>query len=432
MLRRRFQAAASGLALLATVAACGTPSTGATATPRAMTGPLVIGNFNPFTGVDASFGPEMLAGCYPAIKLINDNGGVLGHQMQCLSVDTRGDPADAVTAAQKMLATTTNLVAVMGPSSDEALATAPLINRGQVPMFADTGQSAFDKTKYTYFWRLVPPDSVVGYVMALWAQHQGYKRGAAVFGNDIGGQANVPTLLDGFKKLGLNMAVNETLALDKSSYRTEVEKVIEANPDVIFTEADPQTDATFLAEMQQLRGLVPVVGTVTTLNTPWLQAVGGAIGNDNLARIFVGVQPYAAAQGPAWDVFNNSLLASAANVPQPSQWSTDSYSMAYYDSINIAALAMIMAKTTDPVFFNSYITKVATAGPNAVVVHSYKEGKDALAAGKAIQYVGATGVVAFNQWHNSSGGYEVSGYQTNGQTPIVYTFTADQIRALTR
>jgi ABC-type branched-subunit amino acid transport system substrate-binding protein len=59
-------------------------------------GPLAIGAFNPFSGADASFGPEMIGGCEPAVRLINQDGGVLGHKVNCQAVDTRGDPADAV------------------------------------------------------------------------------------------------------------------------------------------------------------------------------------------------------------------------------------------------------------------------------------------------------------------------------------------------
>src|ERR1700731_3552632 len=86
------------------VAACGSATQ--SATPKTYTGTLTFASFNPFTGPDASFGPEMDAGCIVASHLINKSGGVLGHQTTCITVDTRGDPADAEPAAQKMLATT--------------------------------------------------------------------------------------------------------------------------------------------------------------------------------------------------------------------------------------------------------------------------------------------------------------------------------------
>ena len=173
-------ALAAALALMS-VAACS--SSGGGSSPAST---LVVGEFNPFTGPDAAFGPEMVGGCIPAINLINADGGVLGHKMSCVQEDTRGDPADAVPAAQKMMATETSLVGVLGPSSDEALATVPLLNNGHVPMFVDTGQAAFDHTTDSYFWRITPADDVKGYAMALWAHQAGYTRAAAVFGNDAG------------------------------------------------------------------------------------------------------------------------------------------------------------------------------------------------------------------------------------------------------
>ncbi len=85
---------------------------------------LTVAAFNPFTGPDASFGPEMMAGCQAAAHAINAAGGVLTDKIKCQGFDTRGDPADAVTAANQMVATTSNLLGVLGPSSDEANATA--------------------------------------------------------------------------------------------------------------------------------------------------------------------------------------------------------------------------------------------------------------------------------------------------------------------
>ena len=401
------------------------------ATPRTYTGALTFANFQPFTGADASFGPEMIAGCIVAVQLINDSGGILGHQAKCTTVDTRGDPADAVPAADKMVATSTNLVGILGPSSDEATATIPIINRAQIPMFVDTGQALFDKSSYQYFWRITPPDDAAGYAMALYAIRKGFTRGAAVFGNDISSQGNVPTLLTGFKKLGGKIVLNQKYALDQGSYRSEVTQLIAANPQVIFTEADPQSSATYFSEVQQLHGsLYPIIGTEPTLNPDWLKAVSGAVGGAKLSGIYAGVQPYAPASGPAWAAYNTQLMAMASQIPNPSQWSSDPYTMTYYDGINIMALAMIAAKTPDPVFYNPYIVKVTKATPGAVVVHTFAAGRTALLAGKTIQYVGAGGTVSFDQWHNSPGGFEVANYKPDGSTNLTAVLSAADLAKL--
>jgi hypothetical protein len=94
------------------------------------------------------------------------------------------------------------------------------------------------------------------------------------------------------------------------------------------------------------------------------------------------------------------------------------------------ALAMIMAKTPDPSFYNKYITQVVADTPGATEVHSYKEGMDALAAGKTIRFVGASGPITMDQYHNSSGAFELVGYTTSGDFPQLDTVSASDIAKL--
>src|ERR1700694_5650731 len=135
-----------------TLAACG-GSGGSGSSYKEDGKALIFPTFNPFTGADANFGPEMRAGCPAAAKSIMDAGGILGHtSIECPAVDSRGDPADAVPAAQEMRATTSTLMEVIEPSSDEASATVPIFDAAKKPMFVDTGQPSFDKSDFKYFW----------------------------------------------------------------------------------------------------------------------------------------------------------------------------------------------------------------------------------------------------------------------------------------
>jgi hypothetical protein len=205
--------------------------------------------------------------------------------------------------------------------------------------------------------------------------------------------------------------------------------MLAGHPQVIFTEADPQTDATFLSEVKQLHGMLPVIGTETTLQAPWLKAVGGAIGTSDLAKYVTALQPYAPAAGPAWSTYNKALLASASSVPKPSQWSSDPYSMTYYDGVNLMALGMLAAKSTKTSDYAPHIVKLTQQSPGAITVSSFAAGKQALAAGKQIRYVGAGGPIVFDQWHNSSGAYEAAATRS-GKTKIVGVVSAAQIAKL--
>jgi branched-chain amino acid transport system substrate-binding protein len=423
-------ALAAVAAVAVAVAGCGSSSSTAANGSAKDTGTnsLVYVAFNPFSGPDASFGPEEMAGCIPAAAAIQAAGGILNHKsISCKSVDSRGDPADAVPAAESLIATTGGLQGIIGPSSDEATATVPLFNRAHIPMIGDTGQAVFDHSSFQYFFRITAPDDAVGYAMALYAHQKGYTRAAGVFGADISSQGTAPTAKAGFEHLGGTILMQK-IPLDQASYRTEVLQVAAYKPQVIFTEADPQTDATYMAELRQLYHLIPIIGTNGTNQPPWFKAVGGSIGSQNLLTYYGGAQPYAPLTGASYQEWRKDLAAVSTKVPQPaSQWQTDSYSMSYWDTVNLMALAAEMAKSTNPQVFTPDIIKVTTPKPGAVVVHSFAAGKQALLAGKQIQYIGAVGPITFDQWRNSPGQFEIVKADT-ALTPIA-TYTAQQVQA---
>src|ERR1019366_10665726 len=114
-----------------------------------------------------------------------------------------------------------------------------------------------------------------------------------------------------------------------------------------------------------------------------------------------------------------------SKVPQPSEWSSDPYTMTYYAGVVTMALAMLSAHSIDRGKYNKSIMAVTEPGAGKTVVHSFAEGKAALAKGKKIQYVGAGGSIAFNKWHNSSGAFEAA-QQVKGNVKIVGEVTSNQ------
>ena len=305
-------------ALTLGLAACGSATTGSTGNS-----PLLIGVIAPFTGADAALGPAYFAACLPAARAINNAGGVMGHKVSCQEFDTRGEPADAVPAARQMVASHSNLMAVVGCTSDEASSVAPILDQAHVPMFCMTGQSEFNKTSFTYFHRLVPPDEFDAFAMVGSAlDHFNYKRVALVFGNDIGSQAFVGPAMKALQNLGATVTINQAIALGQSSYRTEVTAMLATRPDVIFTEALGPTDATYLAEVKQLNGsTMPFMGTSATIDPVWFSAVKGAIGVGDLVNKFTAVDLHVSFSGPGYDEFKTNLDAVASQFPNAPKYS---------------------------------------------------------------------------------------------------------------
>ncbi|MGH9065430.1 MAG: ABC transporter substrate-binding protein [Acidimicrobiales bacterium] len=390
----------------------------------------------PFTGTDAALGPTYLAACYAATGAINHAGGVLGHQLACKSVDTRGDPADAVPATRQMFASTPNLVMVIGVTSDEAASVVPIINHNKMVVFAMTGQSEFDHTHFQYFYRLVPPDIEEGYALVSIAHYyKHYNKIALAFGNDIGSQAFVQPVLSAIKKAGETVAGNETLNLQATTFRTEASKIIASHPDVILTEALGPTDATFLSEVKQLNGghMIPVIGTSATISPAWYKSVSAAVGASTLSQNFLADNLVVLSSGPAYSVFKANLLAVKSkfkNAGNFNTYLTAPGSVHLYDGINLGALAMLEAKSTNPVKYQPFIIPIANGTSGAVVVHSFQEGVAALEAGKAIRYEGPGGPVTFDSYHTSNGIFQVDTYSPSGQVHVVANIPNAHLRAL--
>jgi ABC-type branched-subunit amino acid transport system substrate-binding protein len=382
-------------------------------------GALLVGVIAPFTGIDAALGPAYYAACLAAAPSINNNGGVGGRQVSCQQFDTRGEPADAVPAANQMIASNSNLMAVVGCTSDEAATVAPIINLHHIPMFCMTGQTEFNKTTLAYFHRLVPADIFDAYAMvgsALYGPgHSPYKRAALVFGNDIGSQAFVAPATNAFTKLGGTIAINQPITLGAASYRTEVAAMLLTKPDVILTEALGSA-GTYLKEVKTQNGgqMIPFIGTSATIDPTWFQQVRDAIGIADLTKYYGGVDLGYTFSGPAYDEFKTNLTAAASTFADAPKYGQRGATLHLYDGIIMTALAMVATNSADPTVYNPKIKEIANGTSGATVVTTYKDGVAAIKAGKSIRFVGAGGANNFDQYNNSQSGYIWVTYDNQG------------------
>jgi len=426
------RAAFSTLAILV-LAACGGGSSSSGG--GLGSGDLLVGVIAPFTGADAGLGPAYYSACLAAAPSINSNGGVGGRQVKCQQFDTRGEPADAVPAANQMVASHSNLMAAVGCTSDEAATVAPIIDRAHIPMFCMTGQTEFNKTPLKYFHRLVPADIFDAYAMvgsALYGPgHAPYKRAALVFGNDIGSQAFVEPATNAFTKLGGTIAINQPINLTASSFRTEVAAMLQTHPDVIFTEALGAA-GTYLGEVKTLNGgkMIPFIGTSATIDPTWFQQVKGAIGVDDLVNNYAGVDLGYSFSGPAYTEFLTNLNAASSQFADAPKYKQRGSTLHLYDGIIMTALAMTAANSSDPKVYNAKIKEIANGVSGAQVVNTYKDGVAALKAGKSIRFVGAGGENNFDQYNNSVSGYIMVKYDAQGNEVKVAQLTPDQTKKI--
>jgi branched-chain amino acid transport system substrate-binding protein len=274
--------------------------------------------------------------------------------------------------------------------------------------------------------------------MTVIAQQQGYKKIALAFGNDIGSQTFVQPAIAAIAKAGLTVVANETLDLHATTFRTEAAKIVAAHPDAIMTEALGTADPTLFAEIKQLNGgkMIPIIGTSAAISPVFYAACAKAVGASDFAANFHADNLVTATSGPAYDAFTKALLAVKGKVNGAQTGDFTTYFTApgavhLYDGMNLAALAMIAAGSTDAAKWKPWIAKIGDGVPGAVVVNSFAAGVAALKAGQKIRYVGPGGPTSFDAFHDSPGIFQIDTYSASGAVVVSGNISATELRAIT-
>lgn len=404
----------SAAALLATVfIVIGTAGvSGASATKATLTIAMVA----TFTGSTSFDGQADQAGCIPATYEINAAGGVLGHKLKCLVVDTRGDPVDAVPAVNKLLTNSKNLVAVIGPDGNTAAALVPIITRAKIPLFTTAGETMFDHETSPYFWRNFPSTGASGEAMTAYAKERGYKKIALLFGNSPAAQAIVPGVLRGAKRLGLKVVSNQSIAPNSTTYDTEVAKLISSHAQVLITTTDPQTGATFYRDyLSKSSHIIPFIGPYNVVTPAFVKLIRPILGGRRYSQLATAVNTYTPTKQKGYGVWVKEADATKTQVSKTIFTLTLQFNTTPYDDVMVMALAMNEAHSTTPTAFDRRVLSVFNGSSGATLVDSYAEGIRALKQGKRIRWDGAEGLQTLDRWHNTAGLFNVLERSSSGK-----------------
>ncbi len=376
----------------------------------------------PFSGVAAEIGQtSFLPGAKTGAWEINHHGGIMGRGVNVVLADDQDDPADGVAAINKALAAD-NPSAIIGPSSDTAAAVVPVINRSHVVDWCLCGTTQLDHMKYPYIYRPSPSDALLGAAMGLWARKSGYTRAAFVFSSNVGSQTLVPLSVKTFQLMGGRAVLNIRVKAAQPDYRSEALQVLNAHPQVIVGELEEQTVSTFMSNLKQLNHgkLIPWIESDLGAAPEFFRVVSKAIGAANESQYVRGI----AVEGPkgstAYQEFRRALKAVYPTTQQQQELVTNGY-----DATIISALAMTEARSTNPSIWRQKILSITNgSGP---IAHTYAGAVALIRRGRHPHYVGASGAITFNKFHNSSGNFWVIRYTPGGTFTQIGTMTPHEL-----
>ena len=390
------------------VTACGSNSSGNT-----NTSPIKVGVIGPMSGFESFIGPDILKGVQVAVNQINANGGILGRQVQIITADTGGDAVDAVPALRKLI-NVDQVNLIVGPSSLEAQAVLPILQQSKIPNIIVGGTTQLDNLVSTYVWRSTPSDNLLGVAMAYYAHNKGYTKAALVFGSNESAQTLKAPVVDAFKRHGGTIVADINLVPDQSSYRSEIEQLYAAHPQVVFTQVDAQTGATLFSEIKELKGLgLPFIGTDVTASSDFIKAITPAVAQKVLTSL----------QGTSK---GNQATTEYTQLYQ-AKFHTAPVELADYgyDGMNVLALAVNAAGSLNGDAVGAKMK--AVANPPGTTVYDYKMGYTDLKVGTKINYDGASGPLDFNDHNNVTGGFDAVSSAASGNMNVDLTITAQQL-----
>ncbi|HTA89236.1 MAG TPA: ABC transporter substrate-binding protein [Polyangiaceae bacterium] len=152
----------SGLGALATGLSVGCRKTGASE--------IVIGHYGSMTGSTAHFGQDTDRGVRLAIEEANAKGGVLGKQIRVVTLDTRGDSAEAANAVTRLIDIEKATSLLGEVASSLSLAGGRVAQRRKIPMISPTSTNPKVTEIGDYVFRVCFIDPFQGRVMATFAR----------------------------------------------------------------------------------------------------------------------------------------------------------------------------------------------------------------------------------------------------------------------
>ena len=395
------------------LAACGGSGNGNGNGNGGNTSPVKVGVIGPMSGFESFIGPDILKGVQVAADQINANGGILGRQVQIVTADTGGDAVDAVPALRKLI-NVDQVNLIIGPSSLEAEAVLPILQQSKIPDVIVGGTTQLDNLVSKYVWRSSPSDNLLGVAMAYYALSKGYTKAAVVFGSNESAQTLKAPVVDAFKRHGGSIVADINLVPDQSSYRSEIEQLYAANPQVVFTQVDAQTGATLFSEIKELKGLgLPFIGTDVTASSDFIKAITPATAQKVLTSL-QGTSTGGQATSEFTQLYQSKFNATPVELADYG-----------YDGMNVLALAADAAGSLNGDAVGAKMKTVAD--PPGTTVYDYKTAYSDLKAGTKINYDGASGPMDFNDHNNVTGGFDAVASDASGNIKTVKTVTAQQL-----
>lgn len=343
--------------------------------------PIRVGILTPLTGAGGADGPRMLKAMNAVFDGVNKAGGVLGRQIQTFVEDDQTNPEAAVRAARKLIEVN-KVSVIMGTwASAVTAAVAPVCWESKTFIMTVSGADSITQLPHQGFLvRTQPTSKLQATSHAEFIAGLGAKRVAVV---GIQAPFAVPTkehLDAALKPKGGAVVSHVIYEKDKPTYRSEIDQAMREKPDFLYLNGYAPDTIVILRDLFR-----------ANINLPkFCQSY--AVPQTALDTVPPEVSEGVMTGQPSADVESTAYRSACERLGLKE---IDGYEAQATDWASLAVLTMAKAKDTSGVALKDNVRKISQGAGEKV--YTALDGLKAIAAGKEINYEGASGPCDFTE-----------------------------------
>jgi branched-chain amino acid transport system substrate-binding protein len=247
-----------------------------TATPTPLP-PLVIGVMESLTGPGETYGMVANQAKQMAVDEINAAGGINGRMLKLIVEDSKCNAQDSITAYTK-LTDVDGVKIILGTSCSGAmLGAAPRAEKDGVVLFSGLATNPDIAEAGDYIFRTAMNDAQLGIDTGnvLWAD--GIRKLATINESTDYAEGVKRASVGQFEKRGGEVVAAEQYASDTTDFRSQLTKLLNANPDAIHLAAQGEfSGGTIVKQLRELGYEGPIYSEVVPIGSEALGIAGDA------------------------------------------------------------------------------------------------------------------------------------------------------------
>lgn len=301
--------------------------------------PLRFGLAMPLTGSQALFGADQAKAAQWAVEDINAKGGIDGHKLEMILLDTQADPRLGINAVNRLV--NVDKVPVFGTAwSAVVKAVAPIANRSEVLALSVGANSPEIAKLGDYVYTTYPLADVDVVAQAKYARETLKKERAAVlYIHNDSGVEGAKIYRDAFESMGGKVVSYEAYDAQSTDYTGALLKVRTSNADIIHIQGLVSDLPQVIAQIRQL-GLKQPISTYSAGYNPKIIAQLG----EAAEGLLVSALAPSAEQNPRIAEFVERWKKAEGRVPNGLPYTQYLYDMPYL----IGELYGHLLKTNQP------------------------------------------------------------------------------------